>query len=195
MNDVAEVRQAIDRILGGDLRPMLDLLADDVQFCVAVGGDAPFCLEDLGKQSVLDYFTALGGLVTFWQMDYTVRGDQLIAWGRESFTIERCELQGGCEFALVLDVAHGQITRFLVVEDLPSFIREGRLEAAGPARTSTWRPGRTPPSHPVVFSTPARSEFPLVGSRRDFGRARSSHRFSPPRPTRSPAPYDSDRRH
>jgi hypothetical protein len=62
-------------------------------------------------------------VVTFWQLDYTARGDQLIAWGKESFTIENCEIEGGCEFALVFDVAAGLITRLLVVEDLPSFIR------------------------------------------------------------------------
>jgi len=125
MTDTIELRLAVDRILLGDLEPMLGLLADDVEFCVAIGGDAPICLEDSGRQPVVDYFTALGGLVTFWQMDYTPRGDQLIAWGRESFTIETCELEGGCQFALVLDLADGLITRFMVVEDLPSFIRGG----------------------------------------------------------------------
>ena len=125
MTDTIELRLAVDRILLGDLEPMLGLLADDVEFCVAIGGDAPICLEDSGRQPVVDYFTALGGLITFWQMDYTPRGDQLIAWGRESFTIETCELEGGCQFALVLDLADGLITRFMVVEDLPSFIRGG----------------------------------------------------------------------
>jgi len=124
-NDIKSVRHAVDRILLGDLEPMLDLLADDVAFCVAVGGDEPICLEETGKQAVVDYFTALGGLVTFWQMDYTPRGDQLIAWGKESFTIENCALEGGCEFALVFDVSEGVITRFLVVEDLRSFISAG----------------------------------------------------------------------
>ena len=125
MNDTIELRRAVDRILLGDIDPMLDLLAEDVEFCVAVGGDEPTCLDDSGKQPVVDYFTALGGLVTFWQMDYTTRGDQLIAWGKESFTIEKCGIEGGCEFALVFDVSEGLITRFLVVEDLPSFIRDG----------------------------------------------------------------------
>jgi hypothetical protein len=124
--DTIELRRAVDRILLGDLDPMLDLLAEDVEFCVAVGGDTPICLDDSGKQPVVDYFTALGGLVTFWQMDYTARGDQLIAWGKESFTIENCEIEGGCEFALVFDVSdEGVITRLLMVEDLPSFIRDG----------------------------------------------------------------------
>ena len=123
MNDAAAVRSAVDRLLLGDLQPIRDLLASDVSFCVAVGGDTPICLEDSGEQPVLDYFTALGGLVTFWQLDFTARGNQLIAWGKESFTIENCDIEGGCEFALVFDVAAGLITRFLVVEDLPSFIR------------------------------------------------------------------------
>jgi len=129
MNDTIELRQAVDRILLGDLDPMLDLLAEDVEFCVAVGGDEPICLEDSGKQPVVDYFSALGGLVTFWQMDYTARGDQLIAWGKESFTIENCALEGGCEFALVFDVSQDLITRFLVVEDLRSFILAGNPSA------------------------------------------------------------------
>jgi hypothetical protein len=125
MTDTIELRRAVDRILLGDVEPILNLLAEDVDFCVAVGGDAPICLEESGKQPVVDYFTALGGLVTFWQMDYTARGDQLIAWGKESFTIENCALEGGCEFALVFDVSEDLITRFLVVEDLPAFIRAG----------------------------------------------------------------------
>jgi hypothetical protein len=125
MNQMAAVRHAVDRILLGDLNPMLDLLAEDAMFCVAVGGDEPVCLEESGKQPVVDYFTSLGGLVTFWNMDYTARGDHLIVWGRESFTIENCGLEGGCELALVLDVSEGVITRFMVVEDLPSFIRGG----------------------------------------------------------------------
>jgi hypothetical protein len=128
MTDTTELRRAVDRMLLGDLDPMLDLLADDVEFCVAVGGDIPSCLEDSGKQPVVDYFTALGGLVTFWQMDYTARGDQLIAWGKEHFTIKTCEIEAGCEFALVFDTADDLIARLLVVEDLPSFIRSGALD-------------------------------------------------------------------
>jgi hypothetical protein len=125
MEDLTAVRQAVDRILRGDIDPMIGLLAEDAAFCVAVTGEEPVCLEEWGRQPVQDYFSALGGLVTFWQLDYTYRGDQLIAWGQESFTIENCHLEGGCEFALVLDLLDGAISRLLVVEDLPSFIRGG----------------------------------------------------------------------
>ena len=126
MYDIAAVRQAVDRILLGDLEPMLDLLSQDVVFQVAVGGDEPVCLEESGREAVVDYFTALGGLVTFWQLDYTAGGEQLIAWGKESFTVERCGIEGECEFALVFELAEDKITRFLVVEDLPSYIRQAQ---------------------------------------------------------------------
>ena len=77
----------------------------------------------------MDYFTALrrdGGLLAD---GLRHGGDQLIAWGKESFTIEPCGLEGGSEFALVFDLSEGQISRVLVVEDLPSFIRAGRDQA------------------------------------------------------------------
>ena len=125
MDDMSAVRRAVDQLLEGDLGPMLDLLAEDVEFEVATGGDAPDCGKEWGKQPVVEYFSALGGLVAFWQMDYTATGEQVIAWGKESFTVEHCEVQGGCEFALVFELSDGMIARFLVVEDLRSFIRAG----------------------------------------------------------------------
>jgi hypothetical protein len=83
----------------------------------------PSCRKESGKQPVVDYFTALGGLMAFWQIDYTAMGRQVIAWGNESYTVEHCGLEGGCEFALVFDLSEGAISRLLVIEDLPSFMR------------------------------------------------------------------------
>jgi hypothetical protein len=131
MDDMTELRGAVDRVLVGDLGPLLGLLDENVLFQVyggCVPGDedeAGFCLEESGKEAVAAYFTAFCGLVAFWQMDYSARGDQLIAWGSESFTVEPCGLEGGTEFALVFDLSDGKITRLLVAEDLPSFIRDG----------------------------------------------------------------------
>ena len=125
MSDITGVRRAVDRLLEGDLEPLLELLAEDVEFEVVGGGEEPERSKEWGKQAVADYFTALGGLVAFWQIDYTARGEQVIAWGKESFTIEHCELEGGCEFALVLDFPEDTIARFQVIEDLGRFMRSG----------------------------------------------------------------------
>jgi ketosteroid isomerase-like protein len=140
MNDITGVRRAVDRLLEGDLEPLLELLAEDVEFEVVGGGDEPERSKEWGKQAVADYFTALGGLMAFWQIDYTARGEQVIAWGEESFTIEHCELEGGCEFALVLDLSEDTITRFQVIEDLGRFMRAGgsllEVAASGPSHKS-----------------------------------------------------------
>ena len=125
MSDMTEVRRAVDRLLEGDLEPMLDLLAEDVEFEVAVGGGDCTRTTAWGKKPVAEYFEGLGGVVAFWQIDYGATGEQVVAWGKESFTVEHCELEGGCEFALVFDLFDGRISRFLVVEDLSSFVRDG----------------------------------------------------------------------
>jgi len=125
MSEMAEVRQAVDRLLEGDLEPMLDLLAEDVEFEVAAGGGDCSRTTAWGKPPVAEYFAGLGGVVAFWQIDYGATGEQVVAWGKESFTVEHCELEGGSEFALVFDLFDGRIGRLLVVEDLPSFVRDG----------------------------------------------------------------------
>jgi ketosteroid isomerase-like protein len=121
MDDMTAVRRAVDRLLGGDLGPMLELLADDVEFEVEGGGELPELRKAWGRQAVADHFAALGELVAFWQIDYGTVDGQVIAWGKESFTVEGCGLEGGCEFALVFDLVRGRIARFLVIEDLRRF--------------------------------------------------------------------------
>jgi hypothetical protein len=120
MDDMTAVRRAVDRLLGGDLGPMLDLLAEEVELEVMGGGKPVEHRKAWGKQAVADHFGALGELVAFWQIDYGSADGQVIAWGMESFTVEGCGLEGGCEFALVFDLSGGLITRFRVIEDLSS---------------------------------------------------------------------------
>jgi hypothetical protein len=125
MDDMTALRRAVDQLLGGNLGPLLELLAEDVEFEVAGGGDVPGSWRSSGTQPVVDYFTALGALPAFWQIDYGADDAQVIAWGKESFTIQGSELEGGCDFALVFDLSYGRIVRFQVIEDLLSFVREG----------------------------------------------------------------------
>jgi ketosteroid isomerase-like protein len=125
MNDMAPLRQAVDQLLGGRLEPLLDLVAEDVEFEVDVSGDGPGSWSGSGAQAVVDYFTALGALPAVWQIDYGAAAGQVIVWGKERFTINGCLLEGEREFALVFDLADGRIVRLVVIEDLPSFVRGG----------------------------------------------------------------------
>jgi hypothetical protein len=125
MSDMAPLRQAVDRLLGGRLEPLLELLAEDVEFEVDVCGSGPGSWSGSGPQAVVDYFTALGPLPAFWQIDYGAVAGQVIVWGKESFTIKGCGLEGEREFALVFDLAEGRVVRLAVIEDLPSFVLGG----------------------------------------------------------------------
>jgi ketosteroid isomerase-like protein len=140
MDEMIAVRRAVDRLLAGELGPLLDLLAEEVEFVLAREGDEPDSGKEHGKEAVADYFTALGGLVAFWQMDYTARGEQVIAWGKESFTVEHCGLRGGCEFAIVFDLSEGTIARLQMIEDLRAFMRGGGtlVEAPGDGGWPGW---------------------------------------------------------
>jgi ketosteroid isomerase-like protein len=139
MDDMTAVRQAVDGLLSGELEPLLCLLAADVVFEVAAGEESGSTRES-GAQAVDDYFGALGGMVAFWQLDYSVSGEQVIAWGKESFTLDRSGLEGGCEFALVFTLSDGRITRLQVIEDLPAFIRSGGALVERPSAATRGRP-------------------------------------------------------
>ena len=119
-DDVAAVRRAVDHLLAGALEPMLDLLATDVKFEVVPAGESPGRTTSWGRRPVAEYFTSLGELVAFWQIDCTTAGGQVIAWGKEQFVVEHSGLEGGCDFALVFELSGGTITRFLVIEDASS---------------------------------------------------------------------------
>lgn len=118
MDDLTAVRRAVDRLMAGSCGPLLDLLAEDVAFEVARGGDTPGCSRSSGKWAVAAYFAALGGLPAFWELDYTAKDGRVVASGTEAYTIAGCELHAETEVALVLDLRRGQVTRLQVIEDL-----------------------------------------------------------------------------
>jgi hypothetical protein len=125
VNDITALRRAVEQLLEGNLGPLLGLLPEDVKFEVAGCGEVPESWMGSGTRPVVDYFTALGALPSFWQIDYSPVDGQVIAWGRERFTVLGCGLEGESEFALVFDFAGGRIVRLQVIEDLAAFVREG----------------------------------------------------------------------
>ena len=56
----ADERGAVDGLVSGALAPLIELLANDVEFEVAGGGDAPSCRKHSGQQAVADYFDGAG---------------------------------------------------------------------------------------------------------------------------------------
>ena len=119
MNNVALIQQVLDEALGTlDFTPLAARLADDVVFEVTPPEGVPTIAGGRGKQAVLDYFTGLGDIVTFWRIRCFGDGERVVAVGAERFTIPRYGITLGGEFALLLTVCNGLITRFLIVEEL-----------------------------------------------------------------------------
>jgi ketosteroid isomerase-like protein len=99
-----------------DFRDLAAHLADDVVFEVTPPGEANV-VEARGPDAVVDYFTALGDIVSFWKVRCYGEGERVVAVGAERFTIPRGVTLGG-EFAMLLHVCGDRITRFFIIEDL-----------------------------------------------------------------------------
>jgi ketosteroid isomerase-like protein len=118
VDNLALVKGILDRMLpSGDLRPLLDGLADDVAFTVATPDDGPGTYLAAGKAAVLDYFANLGDLVAFWRVTYSSSDARVLVRGEESFILQPSGLAAHSEFALLFDLRDGLITRLLVAED------------------------------------------------------------------------------
>ena len=107
-----------------DFRDLAAHLADDVVFEVTPPGEADV-VEARGPEAIVDYFTALGDIVSFWKVRCYGEGERVVAVGAERFTIPRGVTLGG-EFAMLLHVCGDRITRFFIIEDLS---RSPELEA------------------------------------------------------------------
>jgi ketosteroid isomerase-like protein len=107
-----------------DFRDLAARLAEDVVFEVTPPGEAEV-IEARGPDAVVDYFSALGDIVSFWKVRCYGEGERVVAVGAERFTIPRGVTLGG-EFAMLLHVCGDRITRFFIIEDLS---RSPELEA------------------------------------------------------------------
>jgi hypothetical protein len=126
MTNAAFIQRMLDDAFATlDFRGLAAHLADDVVFEITPPeGEA--VLEARGREAVVDYFTSLGDIVSFWRVRCYGDGERVVALGEERFTMPRYRVTLGGEFALLLHVCGESITRFLIIEDLS---RSPALEA------------------------------------------------------------------
>jgi ketosteroid isomerase-like protein len=152
MSNIALVRSLVERILlAEDLQPVLHLLADDVEFTVAVPDGLSRGHQEAGKDAVIEYFNELGDIVTFWRVKFFDRGEHVVVVGNEGFAIQHTDITASAEFALVFEVCDGLITRLLVIEDLAELLRDGSQLSALRDRLETDSAANGPwrfPTHP-----------------------------------------------
>jgi ketosteroid isomerase-like protein len=110
----------------GDWQPLLDHLAEDVVFRVTIPDGTPISGEFRGKQAVTEHFARVGDILEFRQerpMEFLGRGNRVVVLGTETVDIKRNGVAvAGSEYADVLEFRDGEITDFLVIQDLTAVV-------------------------------------------------------------------------
>lgn len=118
MTNAAFIQRMLDEAFATlDYRALAAHLAEGVVFEVTSPGEAG-AAEACGPDAVVDYFTSLGDIVSFWRVRCYADGERVVAVGAERFTVPRYGVTLGGEFALLLHVCGDRITRFFILEDL-----------------------------------------------------------------------------
>jgi hypothetical protein len=154
MNKISVVERLVDRILVQDLERAMELVAEDVELSVLPPEPAAGPPEtQRGKQALGDYFRALGGIVTFWQVRVVADGDQVLVLGKESY-VTTTGLESDTEFMLDCQVEEGLVNRLLVVENVAISLDETpeHIEAALRLRPTVFRDVH-PPEEALVFAS------------------------------------------
>jgi ketosteroid isomerase-like protein len=123
MELMRELYAPLDRGETPDDQAFFDALADDVVLKLSVG-------EARGKQAVVDYFTNVDATMEVRPFDapleYYGAGDRVVILGDETITVKRTGATHQAEWAWVVDVHDGLISRILDIQDLSGVADEVR---------------------------------------------------------------------
>lgn len=133
-SNVETARKAMNHLLNltYESRQFFDMLADDVIFEVACPEDAPIYGRKIeGKKAAVRYFSSGSpeqiSEVSFERpLEYIADADseRVVVLGAESYTLKQLgERIGPCEFAIILDLHKGLITRYFHIEDMSQFVQ------------------------------------------------------------------------
>ena len=109
---VTKIFEAFGR---GDVRFILDQLADDVLFVSHLHPNVPWAGEYTGKQDVARFFQALGSSVEV--ADHPVnalvaQGDTVVATGDVSFHVRESGRAGSSKWVYIFKLANGQVQSY-----------------------------------------------------------------------------------
>jgi ethanolamine utilization protein EutQ len=111
----------LERGESDDFQPFYDALAGDVEHSLPVG-------ELRGKQAVVDYFERGGETVEFRPFDkpleYYGGGDRAVVVGDETFKVKESGVTHRAEWAWVVDVRDGLITRIAEIQHVSPDVAE-----------------------------------------------------------------------
>ena len=116
-----------------DMKPLLSLYSDDVEWHVPAMENVPFAGPRRGIAGVRDFFAAITeGLevLQFEPREYIAQGDKVVALGRYSWRVRATGREFSSDFAHVCTIRNGKIVRFHEYMDTAAEVRAHRKRRA-----------------------------------------------------------------
>jgi ketosteroid isomerase-like protein len=123
MDNIALARSIME---SDDWQSLIDHLSDHVVFKATIPEGTPISGEFRGRRAMVDHLTNLRDLLEFRQeqpLQYFGNGRRVVVLGEESVEVKKSGVTvPQSEYATVLDLHDGLITRFLVIQDLSAVV-------------------------------------------------------------------------
>jgi uncharacterized protein len=109
------VRQVYDNFKSGDIKALLNLLADDIEWQLPEIEDVPFSGKHRGQEQMGQFFASLVDAQEVQHFDpreFIAQGDKVVALGHYAWRVKSTGMEFGGDFAHVFTVGKGKVIRF-----------------------------------------------------------------------------------
>ena len=109
-----------------DMKPLLSLYSDDVEWHVPEMENVPFAGPRRGIAGVRDFFDAITEsleVLQFEPREYIAQGDKVVALGRYAWRVKATGQEFSSDFAHVCTIRDGKIVRFHEYMDTAAEVR------------------------------------------------------------------------
>lgn len=109
------VKQAYERFRSGDIRGLLDLCADDIEWELDRHEGVPFSGRRRGKDQVAQFFSTLDESqhpLSFEPREYIAQGDKVVALGHAAWSVKCTDRVFESDWAEIFTIRDGKIARF-----------------------------------------------------------------------------------
>jgi uncharacterized protein len=104
----------------GDVPAILNMVTEDVHWCLCAAGDVPYYGRWRGRDGVGQFFAAFGGSVDveeFEPQKFVAQGDAVVVLGRERIRVKATGRAVEQEWAIAFALRDGKIADLRVYED------------------------------------------------------------------------------
>lgn len=125
------VQDAFAAFAARDVKAVLAMLTDDIEWHGAKSMDIPYGGFRKGKAEVEKFFARIGQSIayaSFEASEYVAHNERVVVIGREKFLVKQTGKHVANEWAMFFNVRQGRISRFQVYEDTAAVMAGFRAE-------------------------------------------------------------------